>query len=98
MADIQDAVYMRVQFHSDDVSIPITWAAQDASLTANFGAVHEIHTGDVYDGDYLVIPKTSPQLLETKDKMMLDDVTVTAIPYWETHNPDGMTVYIANEV
>lgn len=52
-----------------------------------------------YEGDYIVTPKAHAQtVLPTKRKVMADDVTVLEIPYWETSNPDGKTVYIAEEV
>ena len=51
---------------------------------------------DPYEGPYLVIPKTSEQVLETKHKNMRDDVTVTEIPYAETSNVYGTTVVIAS--
>lgn len=53
---------------------------------------------EIYDGDYEVIPKVTAQELETREKLMADDVLVHAIPYFETSNQSGTTVYIANEV
>lgn len=55
--------------------------------------------GIPYTGDYVVTPKAHAQtVLPTKRKVMSDDVTVLEIPYWETSNPNGKTVYIAEEV
>ena len=51
-------------------------------------------TPDKYQGPYYVIPEVEPQLLETKNKLMSDDVTVWAIPYTEVSNPEGTTVII----
>lgn len=49
-----------------------------------------------YTGDYTVIPKVYEQTLETKNKSMTDDVTVTAVPYAEVSNPSGgLTANIA---
>ena len=55
---------------------------------------------DRYDGEYVVIPQASDAVtLSTKDKLLLDDVTVTKVPYWETSNQSGgLTAYIASEV
>lgn len=54
---------------------------------------------DTYYGSYEVIPTTDEQVLHTKSKYMEDDVTVRAIPYFETSNQTGGdTVYIASEV
>lgn len=57
-----------------------------------------INVGE-YDGDYTVIPKAEEAiLLETKGLIMKDDLTVTKVPYYETSNAYGITVYIASEV
>lgn len=48
-----------------------------------------------YEGEYEVIPKWEDITLETKQKSMRDDVTVTEIPYLEAENPQGgVTVVI----
>lgn len=55
--------------------------------------------GDPYGGPYEVTPSTETDIiLATKKKSMLDDVTVFKIPYYETSNESGYTVYIGNEV
>lgn len=61
--------------------------------------INVLPEGEVYRGPYEVIPKAyDNQTLETKDKHMLDDVTVNKVPYYETSNRYGDTVYIAAEV
>lgn len=48
-----------------------------------------------YDGTYVVEPSFAQQILETKNKVMRDDVTVNAIEVARTSNPSGgTTVYI----
>lgn len=54
--------------------------------------------GEKYTGDYTVTPKTHPQTLETAQKVLTADITVEAVPYYETSNLYGDTVYIASEV
>ncbi len=71
------------------------------SIGFDLSDVRLIATGGYppYMGGYTVIPKANePTVLETKGKRMTDDVTVTKIPYYETANPLGDTVYIAAEV
>ena len=52
-----------------------------------------------YTGDTEVIPRAhSAVVLETANKIMPSDVTVIKIPYYETSNQSGKTVYIADEV
>ena len=48
-----------------------------------------------YDGPYEVTPRFYEQKLETKEKLMIDDVTVEVIPAHEVTNPaGGLTVTI----
>lgn len=43
-----------------------------------------------YDGEYVITPKPfTEQILETKNKSMVDDVTVLEIPYSVVTNPQG---------
>lgn len=54
---------------------------------------------DTYKGEYVVTPLAFEEtILETTDKVMKDDVTVLEIPYFETSNLKGTTVYIANQI
>lgn len=42
-----------------------------------------------YEGSYEITPRVVEQMLGTKDKSMIDDVTVNAIPYVEVSNIGG---------
>lgn len=54
---------------------------------------------DPYTGSYEVTPKAyEEQILQTANKTMAQNVTVHEVPYYETPNTDGDTVYIASEV
>ena len=60
-----------------------------------------VYTGDSkpYEGDYDVTPQAkSAVILPTKDRRLSRDVNVKKIPYYETSNQTGVTVYIASEV
>ena len=46
---------------------------------------------DKYKGEYVVTPKKDSTILDTDHKYMLDDLTVNAIPYYETQNDSGIT-------
>lgn len=55
--------------------------------------------GEPYDGPYDVTPKVTAQTLPTAKKLMREDVSVRAIPYFDVSNPaGGNTIYIAKEV
>lgn len=68
------------------------------SFETDFGqisTVTEYVGGECYEGDYVVTPKVDAQSLPTKEKVMLEDMTVKAIPYAEVTNvSNGKTVTI----
>ena len=58
-------------------------------ITADMGEVQivtEYVGGDPFEGDYSVTPKVEAQTMPTKEKVMLDDVTIEPIPYAEVTN------------
>ena len=67
------------------------------SVNADVTVTHA--QADYYEGEYVVIPRANDSVvLETRDKLLTDDVTVTKVPYYQTHNETGETVFIASEV
>lgn len=52
---------------------------------------------EIYNGDYIITPKIIEQSVKTRSKLMKDNVVVKAIPYFETSNQTGKTVYIGGE-
>ena len=42
-----------------------------------------------YDGEYVVTPKPSEQMLPTGNKSMFDNVRILEIPFSEVENPEG---------
>lgn len=53
---------------------------------------------DPYLGEYEVTPKVDAQTMPCAGKKMLKDVDIKAIPFFETSNEAGTTVYIAAKV
>ena len=52
-----------------------------------------------YRGDYIITPLAyEEQELETRNKLLEDNITVKEIPYYRVSNIDGTTVYIGSEV
>ena len=52
-----------------------------------------------YTGSYIVTPKTEAQEMQTKDKLMTDNVSIKSIPYFSVSNTSGgNTIYIGSEV
>lgn len=84
---------------SSSMTGQITKENQRASGTINIPTGGGEYTPNPYDGDYTIIPKAySDVVLDTNGKTMFDDVTVKQVPYYETSNEFGETVYIASEV
>lgn len=66
-------------------------------LRLAFGEHLSVLTSELpdYDGAYIIIPAAVDQVMPTNMHSMRDDVTVTAVPYYETSNEaGGMTVSI----
>lgn len=55
-----------------------------------------IEAAPEYEGPYVVIPNVYEQTLNTKNKSMKRNVTVTEIPYAEVSNEYGVTVSIVS--
>lgn len=52
-----------------------------------------------WEGNYTITPKASnKEVLQTKGSVMIDDLTIQQIPYFDTSNEYGTTIYIASEV
>ena len=53
-----------------------------------------------YDGEYEIVPSAKDEVvLKTTNKLMLADVQVKKIPYYDvTNSTGGSTVYIGSEV
>ena len=74
------------------------------ALSGNISAQAEIinriaySNMEEYEGPYEVTPLAyDEQVLATANKQMSQDVTVHKVPFYETSNEHGTTVYIAEE-
>ena len=73
-------------------SSPVTMRVSDAVVIGT-GAV------DPYEGAYVVIPKITDQTLDTERKLMLQDLLVKQIPFYDVSNAaGGSTIFIGSEV
>ena len=75
----------------------------DCSLTSVLDGVLDkiliVHDAEVYTGPYTVTPTAwNEQVLVTEGLLMTDDVTVREVPYYETSNQYGKTIYIADQI
>ena len=81
-------------------SFPLNLDAGNQDFNISFGDYIKVDKDtEAYMGEYEITPKPYvSQTLNTANKMMLDDILVFQIPYFETSNTNGTTVYIGNEV
>lgn len=69
----------------------------DVSLSENIVIV-DPGEYPVYHGETDIVPKAhSDIVLETNGKLLLSDVNIHKIPYYETTNVSGITVYIGGD-
>lgn len=80
-----------------DEEFTFTFEEPEVNFTIEESIIISGETYDVYRGEYVVTPKKDQQtILDTKEKLMADDVTVLKIPYHETSNQfNGKTIFIA---
>lgn len=78
--------------------------AMQSALSGAISAVIELvgnvsmpETFERFDGSYTVVPAVAAKSLQTKDRLMSDDVTVTAIPYYEVSNPQGGSTIVIGD-
>lgn len=68
------------------------------NIPTNSTIVEKILHPNYYDGEYEVVSDTDEiKVLNTKNKLMENDVTILAIPYWEVSNDTGTTCIIGKE-
>lgn len=76
--------------------------SEGEQFNVSFGEIQNVTEyvgGKPYDGSYEIIPKVTAQEMQTKGMVMLDDVKIKSIPYYDMANVSGgNTVYIASEV
>ena len=93
---IQTKCNFNTNLEENNVSLAVEVLEDKCLLKADIGEVFFItKEADEYAGPYDVIPRVWPQLLQTKDKLMIDNVMVEAIPLTKVINPsNGYTVTI----
>lgn len=86
------------------MNIKVSFGASNQVMKTTFGTEIRVNDFDPngyqpYLGTYEITPTVEGMTLETKKKFMKDDLTVKAIPVFQTSNAaDGDTVYIASEI
>lgn len=81
-----------------DVTVYSVTLEQEEPISMTMDVGIQLVNSNPYEGEYTVIPKAHDDtVLPTRNKTMVRDVTVTQVPYYETHSETGTTIYIASE-
>ena len=88
---------LRVEFRPPGMTILLS--GQAMGISTGTPIAREYVGGDPYEGSYTITPLASQAvILPTTNKILRDDITVTKVPYYETSNLSGTTVFIASGV
>ncbi len=86
---------LKVSFDEVNSLLETKFIQTECTFATDFGEVILVKTDEEYEGDYNITPRVYQQILNTKDKLMLEDVTVEIIPLAKTINlSNGYTVTI----
>jgi hypothetical protein len=95
-------LHFNVVFTSKDMSFNVDMKNENKSFTFGFDNIQTVTKEaeyEYYEESYSVTPKATSQVLETKSKLMKDDLTINKIPFFETSNEQGgNTIYIGDEI
>ena len=69
-----------MQVSAASVSVPVSVTDDGISISVGIGAAYTMVEGDPYGGPYTVTPGRNAQVLETRGKIMTENVTVEPIP------------------
>lgn len=86
---------LKVNFDENNSCINTKFIQTNCTFNINFGEIVPVRTDEVYTGEYNVIPRVYQQTLNTKNKVMIDDVSIEIIPLAKVINlSNGYTVTI----
>ena len=69
-----------MQVSVSNVQLPISMAVSDVNLPVGIGAAYQMREGEIYEGQYEFTPTQETQVVETKDKLLLENITINPIP------------------
>lgn len=77
----------------------ISFNLKNQKIQVQFDSLQQIETKEtqIYTGETTVVPDAhEQQILKTSNKKLLSDITVLKVPFFETANESGNTIYIAS--
>lgn len=69
-----------MQVSAAAVSVPVSITDDGVNIAVGIGAAYTAVEGQPYEGSYTVTPGQEAQVLETRGKIMTENVTVNPIP------------------
>ena len=69
-----------MQVSVSQVVLPVGVSTSAVVLPASLGAAYQMRQGEIYAGGYDFTPTQETQTVYTKDKTLLDDITINPIP------------------
>lgn len=95
MPSVHTPIFIPLKVELSHKNIVLKVESNNKTIPLQIAAEYRPIAGDPYPGPYVVDPAFSEQILETRNKVMTDDVTVNPIEVSRTSNPaGGITVYI----
>ena len=69
-----------MQVSVSQVNLPVGVATSAVGLSVGLGAAYTMREGEIYDGPYEFTPSSETQTIYTKDKTLLENITINPIP------------------
>ena len=91
----------KVKFQENEKVFKANFISNQKNFNVKFSEQINVSqlVGEKYEGDYVVTPKLTAQKLPTKNKVLLEDMSIKEIPiYRVTNQTGGTTIYIAKEI
>lgn len=93
---------LNVKLRETDNSFKVDFKDVDSEFGAKFSEIQKVTEyvgGEEYEGEYVVTPKVTEQSLPTKEKVLIEDITIKEIPFYNVSNASGgNTVYIGDKI
>lgn len=62
------------------VNIQVGVSADEVSIPVGIGAAYQMRNGEIYQGGYEFTPTRETQTVQTKDRLLLENIRINPIP------------------
>lgn len=69
-----------MQVSVSNVCIPVGVCATEVGFAASIATEYAMREGDIYEGGYIFTPSDAVQTVFTKNKTLIDNITINPIP------------------